>query len=567
MHVSPLHVKYIFMISLRPYQLEVKTGIYQAYQEGCRNVIAVMPTGAGKSVLVSDIALDNARANRQQAIIAHRNELVAQLSMHLADRGIPHRIIAADKTVAQIMRKHRKKYGRSYVNHTANTAVIGVDTLIARQKDLADWLRQVSFWCIDEGHHVLAMNKWGKAVSLMPNAWGLGVSASPARPDGMGLGAHNDGVYHKMVLGIDMRSLINNGSLTDYEIACPESLHMDDDDIGENGEYKKDSIKKKVEKSRIVGDVVDNYILRANGKRAICFATSVEKGGEIAAKFNEKGIRSACLSAKTPSAVREKYLDEFESGKLLVLVNVDLFDEGFDVPACEVVIMARPTASLIKYLQMFGRALRPCPGKRYALIIDHVGNIKRHKFPDRKHLWNLERAMKRGKKEKHPEDVDLIHCKNVICNKPYEIVLAACPHCGYAPPLPEPKARTIEQVEGDLLFMDVEQLAKMREAMEIESIASLGGRVRHVAGDFAAKGAINKHLEKMAAQQKLIATIDQWAGYQQHLGRDWSQSYRRFHTTVGMDVLSACAANRSREDYEKLTAQIEGWYATPQTNI
>lgn len=526
-------------------------------------MLAVLPTGGGKSVIVSDIALDINSSNMRQSIIAHRNELVAQMSHHIAQRDIPHRIIGASETIKQIVASHREAYGVSYVHPTANCSVAGIDTLIARSDALVEWAKQQDHWTIDEAHHVLKSNKWGRGVEMFPNARGLGVTASPARPDGQGLGDHTDGVFHDMVIGPDMRTLINMGALCDYEIVCPSSdLHISEDDITPGGDYSPKKLKAAAEKSRIVGDVVSHYSRYALFKRAICFATDVETANKIAKQFNDAGIRAASVSAKTPTAVREKYIREFKSGKIYVLVNVDLFDEGFDVPACECVIMARPTASLVKYLQMFGRALRTMAGKLYGLIIDHVSNVVRHGFPDKPRLWSLERREKRAKQEKDPEDIPLARCMNVACAKPYERFHRCCPWCGWQPPLPEPGARTIEMVDGDLVLLDRETLEAKRKAMFLASAGDVAERAGFAAGPAAAAGAANRQLEKIAAHKRLSDAIAQWAGIGRDKGRSDSEQYRRFYLTTGIDVMDALSAERSRQEFETMATMVEGWYAS-----
>lgn len=523
-------------------------------------MLGVLPTGGGKSIVVSDIALDIDRDNAKQAIIAHRNELVSQMSHHIARRDIPHRIIGSNETVRQIIASHREEFGMSYVHPTANAAVAGIDTINARVEQLKQWAAQVAYWTIDEAHHVLVANKWGRGVSLFGNARGLGVTASPARPDGQGLGAHTDGVFHDMVIGPTMRELINIGALCDYEIVCPVSdLQVTDDDITPGGDFSPKKLKAAAEKSRIVGDVVSNYARYALFKRAICFATDVETANKIAAQFNQAGIKAASVSAKTPSTVREKYIREFKSGKIYVLVNVDLFDEGFDVPACEVVIMARPTASLVKYLQMFGRALRTMAGKLYGLIIDHVSNWLRHGLPDKPRQWSLNRREKRGKQEKDPEDIPLTRCME--CAKPYERFHACCPHCGAEPPLPAPANRTIEMVAGDLVLLDREALEAKRRAMWMEDASSVAQRVAAGPGGHAAAGFhANKQMAKIAAHKRLQDAIAQWAGIGRAAGRSDSEMYRRFYVTMGCDVMDALRADRDRQEFEEMAETVEGWY-------
>jgi DNA repair protein RadD len=547
-------------IILRDDQRLLKSGVEADWAIGHRNVLAVLPTGGGKSVVVSDLAKDGAAVGMAQAIVAHRNELVSQMSIHIANRGIAHRIVGSDATIAQITRLHRETYnGQSFINPSALTGVVGVDTLLHRRESLADWAHKIDRFYIDEAHHVLKTNKWGKAVELFDRAHGLGVTASPERPDGMGLGFDNDGVFNSMVIGPTMRELINLGALCDYKIVCPQSdFIMNESDVGASGEFSQKKVKEKADKSHIVGDVVDAYRRYAMGKQAICFAPDVENGAKIAARFNEAGIRAAFLCGETPLPVREKFVKEFKAGVLAVLVNVDLFDEGFDVPACEVVIMARPTASLVKFLQQFGRALRTAFGKEYGLIIDHVSNVKRHKLPDRQRWWDLERREKRGKKEKDPDDLELATCKS--CSQPYEPYLAACPHCGAVPPLPTVRERNIDMVEGDLMLLDFDVLNKMRQLTVLESPGSVGARVAQAIGGTLAKASINKQLEKIAAQERVSGAIAQWAAIERLKGLHDNEIHRKFYLTTGVDVLGALSAHNDREDFEKIATRIEGWY-------
>lgn len=547
------------MIILRPDQQNLKQAIYSGWDSGARNMLGVLPTGGGKSVVVSDIVNDGNALGMVQAIIAHRTELVGQMSLHVARRGIAHRIIAPNTVVSQIIAEHRRELGgRSFINPTAICAVGGVDTLNARKDDLANWAVQVDRWIIDEAHHVLTRNKWGAAVTMFPRARGLGVTATPQRADGLGLGAHSDGVFDDMVCGPSMRELIDMkpGALTDYEIVVPESdFHIDEDEIAPSGDFSQKKMREASKQSHIVGDVVKEYCKYANGKRGITFATDVETAIEIAKRFNETGIPTAAISAKTPSEVRSDYIRRFRAGQFLMLVNVDLFGEGFDVPAVEVVIMARPTASLAVYLQQFGRALRTMDGKASGLIIDHVSNWKRHGFPDKPHYWTLDRREKRGKRESDPEDIPLTVCR--ACARPYERFHASCPHCGAVPEI-SPQARSIiEMIDGDLILLDRAKLEEMRRAAVLESPAAIAERVAFAAGTIAGKGAAARQIERIQSQQRLEAAIAQWAGVQRHKGRVDQESYRRFFLATGVDVLTALA--QSRSDMDALAEKIEGW--------
>lgn len=544
------------MIQLRPYQQQLDADISNAMNAGARAVLGVLPTGGGKSVVISERVSRDHIAGAKQCVIAHRTELVAQMSLHIGRRGIRHALIAPKNVIAQTIKEHRATFnGQSFVVPNANCSVGGVDTILARSESLASWAFQIDNWTIDEAHHVLKQNKWGKVAAMFQNARGLGVTATPSRADGMGLGAHHDGVFEAMVEGPSMRQLIDQGALCDYEIVAPESdFLIDDDAITKTGDYSHNKMKVASEKSQIVGDVVQEYCKRAYGKRSIVFATDVETSNRMAAQFNDAGIPAASVSAKTPGDVRAEYIRRFREGKLWVLVNVDLFGEGFDVPSVEVVQMARPTASLAVYLQQFGRALRLLEGKAIGLIIDHVSNYKRHGLPDQPRVWTLDKRDRRGKREPHPEEIPLTSCRD--CSRPYERFHKACPYCGHEPVI-EGGGRTIEQVDGDLVLLDRELLAKMRAALELETPEQVGARVEYKAGKIAGKGAENKQRARIEQQTALAETIDQWAGLQVAKGRDLSQTYRRFYIATGMTTIEALAMKRV--DMEALQEKVQSW--------
>lgn len=546
------------MLQLRYYQQEAIKKIYESWQRGNRNVCAQLVTGAGKTVIFSSIVNGFQEKQKNCAVIAHRNELVSQASCTLALWGIPHKIIGSNSTVGQITRKHREKFGKSYVNPSATTAVVGVDTLIARDDSLKDWAKQIHLWVIDEAHHLTKNNKWGKAVELFTNAYGLGVTATPNRADGQGLSRETDGYMDDIVTGPSMRELIERGFLSDYEIVCPKSdLNVDDSPLSKNGDWSNQTLRKAAKKSKIVGDVVKNYMLYALGRRAIVFATDVETADEISQDFNAHNIKAVSLNGKSQSAFREQSIEAFKDDKIKVIVNVDLFDEGFDVPGCDVCIMARPTASLGKYLQSVGRVLRPVPGKT-ALIIDHVSNVIRHGLPDMHREWNLNRRQKKAKLDKDPDEIELTVCKD--CLKPYEKFRTVCPYCGFEKPLPEPRSRTIEMVEGDLVLLTREMLEKMRRSTELESPGSIAARVSIVAGPIAAKGVANRQAEKITAQGELKESIAQWAAIERQKGFNDREIHKKFYLTTGSDVLSALDGSHSRQEFSDLAERVKGWY-------
>ena len=307
--------------------------------------------------------------------------------------------------------------------------------------------------------------------------------------------------------------------------------------IGTTGDFSHVKLKAAVKKSHIVGDVVTHYQRIAPGKLGVTFTDSVETATEIAAQFNAAGVPAAVVSAKTPDAERIAILRGFKNRELLQLVNVDLFGEGFDLPAIEVVSMARATESYALYVQQFGRALRLLDGKLFALIIDHVGNVERHGLPDARREWSLDRREKRGN-SKGSDAIPVRACP--ACTAVYERIYNACPFCGH---IMTPAARSgPEQVDGDLIELGPAVLAAMRG--EIEKVDMHPEAYRHelakkytpLVGQLAG---VKRHVATQEAQEALRGSIAWWAGYQRAQGRSDSESYRRFYFKFGTDVLSA----------------------------
>lgn len=510
--------------TLRPDQWKLITD----YRLEAGNVLLVAPTGFGKTVVMGELALESTVPS---VAIAHRQELVGQISTAIARFGVPHNIIASQSSVAFSIQKHIREFGRSYYNPKAKFTVASVDTLAARSDKLVQWANEIGFWMIDECHHVLSGNKWGKAIAMFPRARGVGFTATPVRADRKSLARSQGGVFDAMVVGPNMRELINRGSLCEYRIfAPPQSIDRSHLTVSANGDFSGASMRKEAHESQIVGDIVSHYLKIAPGKRGITFVVDVDQAVEVAQAFRDKGVPAECVSAKTPDFVRDAVMQKFAKGTILQLVNVDLFGEGVDVPAVEVVSMGRPTESYGLYVQQFGRALRTIAGKTHGTIIDHVGNVMRHGLPDAPRVWSLLNDNAGRKKERDPDTMPLTAC--VECFQTYEAVRSDCPFCGHKP---EPVGRSRpEQVDGDLLELDAETLARMRgEVAEIDQPNPI------VATD-PRTGAMRKNWDaRQEAQAELRDTIALWAGVQRDLGRSDSEIYRRFFHGYGIDILSA----------------------------
>jgi DNA repair protein RadD len=543
------------MTPLRPFQGDLRAQIYNAWASGARNVMPVLPTGGGKTVLFGNIIAENQGAS---AAIAHRQELTSQISLALARNGVRHRIIGATSLRREIVQLHMQEVGRDYTDQFAKAAVAGVDTLL--NMDGSDpWFQQVSLVVQDEGHHVLQSNKWGKAMSMFPNARGLFPTATPKRADRKGLGRHADGLVDALVVGPTMRELIEMGYLTDYRIFAPPcDVDVSTVAISDaTGDYNAVQLRNVMHESKtIVGDVVTHYLRIAKGKLGVTFAVDVEEATKIAAAFRNAGVPAEVVSAKTPTSARAAILRRFRNREILQLVNVDLFGEGFDLPAIEVVSMARPTMSYSLFCQQFGRALRlmipsalagawdtytdeqrrahiAASGKPNAIIIDHVSNVVTHGLPDAYREWSLDR----GERRTRGRATDIIPCRTCLkpeCMAVYERVHKCCPYCGT---YPEPPGRVEpDQVDGDLLELDPSVLRALRG-----DIAKIDGKVYppHKLPPHVQHAITIAHEKRQDAQASLRDQIALWAGYQQYLGRDTSETYRRFFFMFGMDVMTA----------------------------
>lgn len=499
------------MINLRPYQSEPKSQIFQAWEYGYRNVLLVMPTGAGKTKTFCSLVIDT--LGTPTAIMVHRKELVQQISLTLAEEGIYHNLIASRKDIAGIIKAQRRMFGKQFYNSHANVTVISVDTLIARQDIYKNWVLNIRQWITDEAAHVLKENKWGKAIALFVNARGLGVTATPERLDRKGLGSHADGVFDIMIEGPTSRWLIDNEYLAKYKIAIPYSdysKHLVSS--SDTSDYSKKAMIDASNNSHIVGDVVENYLKFAKGKQAILFASDVATAERMEKEFLDKGVVAKSLDGTTPDGERLEALIKFREKKIQVLLNVDLFDEGLDVPGIECVIMARPTKSLGKYLQMIGRGLRMAEGKPYLILIDHVGNVQEHGLPCNIRSWTLDRIGKRGKKLNF-----LRICANITCNAPYDRAFTECPWCGFEAISQGSGGgggkTMLQQVDGDLFLVDPETIRLLQDKSNLEDPGRVGQRVTAAVGAAAGLRAMKAQKERIEMQKTLSEGIANWAGW------------------------------------------------------
>jgi len=400
------------MNELRPYQLDLIDGVKQAYRDGFKAPCVVLGCGGGKSVIVAEMARRTTAKGNRVLFIVHRQELCDQIRATFTWWGVD-----------------------------MNLCRIGMVQTICRRTAK---IHPPALIITDENHHSLARS-YKKIYEAFPDACRVGVTATPCRLNGGGLGDVND----KLVIGVSTKWLIENGYLAPYEYYAPTvadltGLHV------QRGEFITDEVMKKLNTSAIYGDVINYYRQLSDGKQAICYCASIEHSKNMAEQFNAAGIKAAHIDGETPKQERNEIVSNFRAGIISILCNVDLISEGFDVPDCNTAILLRPTKSLTLYIQQSMRCMRYKPGKT-AVIIDHVGNYARFGLPDMDREWNL--TPKKPGKKKEESEINIRQCPKCFFTHEYAL---ACPKCGYVYPikertLDEIKTAHLEQIKGIVL--------------------------------------------------------------------------------------------------------------------
>lgn len=386
-------------ISLRPYQQDFINKISAEFQHH-RRVVGVAPCGAGKTIMTGWM-IKSAVENRHKRCIffVHRRELIRQTSETFTRLDIPHGIIDANAPMQLNL----------------PVQIASVQTLVKR----LDKIPPPQFLICDECHHILA-NSYQKILDKFPNAWLLGVIATPQRMGGITLAD----AFDSMVESLTVNQLIELGNLTKFKYYAPNAT-IDLSKVRKGfGDYNQSDLAGVMSEPNIIGDIVADYQRLAEGKSAICYCVNVEHSKTVADAFNDAGIPAAHCDGETPAVIRAHITEQFKRGDIKILCNAELFGEGFDVPNMQAVILARPTQSLTLYIQQALRPLRPDPNdpNKVAVIIDHVKNYLKHGLPNANHDWSL--IPNNSSERKCP------HCGEFITPKT-ENGRKFCPECGY----------------------------------------------------------------------------------------------------------------------------------------
>ena len=416
-------------MQLRPYQIQAVADLRSSFGGGGRSSLLVMPTGAGKTVVFTEIARSAAAKGKSTLILVHRRELVNQASAKLTDAAVDHGIIAA---------------GFPASDHKVQVA--SVQTLV-RRLTTTDFKPDLII--IDEAHHAVA-GSWEKITARWGHARRIGVTATPSRLDGRGLGSH----FETLVSGPSVEQLVNGGFLSPHRVFAPPILVDLSQVKTRAGDYANDQLSEAMDRPTITGSACATYRRLADGLPAIAFCCSVKHATSVCESFKAAGYRAKLVTGNMPMDERDEAISGLADGRTQVLCSVDVVSEGTDVPAVSAAILLRPTQSESLYLQQVGRILRPQNGK-IAIVLDHVGSTRKFGFIDDRRDWSLESKPKRQRKDEPAPSVR--QCpKCFAAFKPQP----ECPCCGH---IFQAKTRELSHKEGELHEMRREATRERQE--------------------------------------------------------------------------------------------------------
>lgn len=363
-----------------------------------KSICIQLPTGGGKTIIAKEIITKFLKLDKPILIIVHRKELLDQMSSLLTFFELNHSFISAGYPFD-------------------NTKQIFI-TMVQSFNSRSITIKEPSLIIYDEAHHIRA-ESWEKIYELYPNSFSLGLTATPSRLDGRGLGK----IFNHLIRGPTVKELIESNYLSKYKLFRTFNPGLLDIEIL-NDDYNTEQLESIMNDSYVSNDIVRNYELICKNKKAIVFCVSIKHSELIKEAFELKGYKVAHLDGSFSKIQREEILSSFRSGKINILTNVNIIGEGFDLPDVDVAILARPTQSIIVYLQQIGRCLRPTNTKEFSYILDHSGNSYRHGLPDDNITWSIYGLNKLERAQSLTE--------NSICNKcklVYKRTFKKCPNC------------------------------------------------------------------------------------------------------------------------------------------
>jgi DNA repair protein RadD len=430
---------------LRPYQIKAVEDFTREIAAGRRRTMLVMPTGGGKTVVAAAIIKQFVDAFKSVLVLAHRREIVTQTADKLRDQRISYGIIQAGTSprplervqVASIQTLHRR-------------------AIHAEKMDLppADLL-----W-IDESHHTPART-YKQIIDAYPNTILLGTTATPCRGDGRGLGS----IFEVIIEAPQVADLITQGYLVSTKVYAPTNPDLRGVRT-QAGDYVETQLAERMDRPKLVGDIVTHWHKFSERRRTVCFAVSVGHSIHIRDEFIKSGVRAEHIDGTTPKPERDASLARLASGEIELISNCMVLTEGWDLPEVACCVLARPTKKMGLYRQMIGRVLRPADGKPNAIVLDHSGAVFRHGFVEDRVEWTLD-PDRHAESPQHQQRCEehgsrLLECTNCGAMR---VAGEPCAHCGF---LPQRSPRAIELADGDLGLVDGQRRVNGKTYSDVE---------------------------------------------------------------------------------------------------
>jgi DNA repair protein RadD len=405
---------------LRPYQREVIADIEREIAAGKRRIIAVAPTGAGKTIVAASIIKDRVANGQRVLVLAHTREIIKQTSLKLSAYDIEHGIIQAGLVA----------------NPDQPVQVASIQTLWSRgMRRNSIPMPAANLLIVDECHHCPA-NTYRKIIDEYPNAVLLGLTATPCRGDGRGLG----GIFDIIVECPQVAELVEQKYLVKTRVFAPVNPDLKGVEV-RIGDYVESQLAERMDRIDLIGDTVTHWHKYGDRRRTVCFAVNIQHSLHIRDEFIKSGVRAEHVDGSTPKPDRDAALARLASGETELITNCQVLGEGWDLPEVACAILARPTKKMGLYRQMIGRVLRPAPGKVNAIVLDHSGAVFRHGFVEDPVEWTLD-PQKRSISPTHSKRIELGYCSRLLeCSQCGSMRVAGekCQHCGFLPQRP-PKA-------------------------------------------------------------------------------------------------------------------------------
>jgi DNA repair protein RadD len=427
------------MFELREYQLDAVERIRLAIRSGKKSILLVAPCGSGKTVIGAHIISKAVTKHSHSLFIAHRRELIKQCSNKLKNFGVDHALMLAGEPM-------------SAMEPVQVASIQTFNIRMVKNKKIPTPIAHIVM--IDEGHHSTA-DSYLRLKEIYPEAIFLGLTATPCRSDGRGLGKF----YDELIEVATPLELIEMGFLVPTRVVAPIMPDLKGVKVRQ-GDYEVDELSKRM--FPLVGNLIRDWRQYGQNRPTVVFAVDIAHSVYIQERFEAAGFRCGHIDGDTPINKRDETLQALDEGYLQIVTNCNVLTEGFDQPKISCCILARPTKSYGLYLQMAGRICRPDTGKTDALIIDHAGGVYKHGFPQDAGGWSLD-----------PEFSINERVKEQLAKEPAVITCAECftvytgqAHCPNCLAIPTKRGQSIMMQEGRLFEVKRTKLPAEQYSME-----------------------------------------------------------------------------------------------------